>query len=567
MENAAQQQAKERLSGLLQHLQRLGPTEKLLIGSLAVILMLALFLVAQYAGQPSQVVAMTISDAGNRAAALTFLRGSGIPATSSDTGEVFVPDGQAVIARAMLQENQVVPMESMWLVDELREGQNWMNSRQDNHQQSVAARAKMLSMDLSRWRALRSAAVHLDVPEPGGLGRTHRDPRASVMVHSQNGELSPETVDAIAATIVGSVAGMRPEHVAIVDGATGMAYHARDARVRDSRFALEQRSQYEGILEDKIRELLRDIPGLSLSVLARLDNARRTQQSETFEKPVTGIVSEFRKETSQENTSRGGVGGTRSNEAMSISQGSAAGTSLTESEEKSDFEARFGKTVEQSEDPGGDVESVSVMLGVPRSYVRRLLELEQLPPAEGEEPAQPSPQQISQRFGQVSEDLEATIQKALAVIVTNEATGVAVTVSMLNDAGGTALGGAAFGASGPLGGAGGGGLGLGGGLIDKAVLGVLAVVSVGMMLMLVRRATKKAELPTPEELVGVPPALQGDGDLFGEAEEGEIALAGIELEDEKVHASKMLEQVGDLIESSPEMAAGLLGNWIRADDD
>jgi flagellar biosynthesis/type III secretory pathway M-ring protein FliF/YscJ len=99
------------------------------------------------------------------------------------------------------------------------------------------------------------------------------------------------------------------------------------------------------------------------------------------------------------------------------------------------------------------------------------------------------------------------------------------------------------------------------------VLGVLALVSLAMMAMLVRKATKKAELPTAEELVGIPPALQADGDLYGEADEGDVPMSGIELDEEQVRSSKMLEQVGELVKSSPETAAGLLQSWISASED
>ena len=116
---------------------------------------------------------------------------------------------------------------------------------------------------------------------------------------------------------------------------------------------------------------------------------------------------------------------------------------------------------------------------------------------------------------------------------------------------------------------GGGVLGLIGGgagdsLLDTALLGGLALVSLTMMVMMVRRSAKKVELPTAEELVGVPPVLESDSDLVGEAEEGEGALAGIEVGDEDVERNKMLDQIAELIQAEPQKAANLLGRWMAA---
>jgi len=567
VENAVGQ-PRERLRQVLAHLGRLGTTEKLLVACVAVIIGLSFYLVAQYAATPSTVPAVTIADPANRGRALSFLRANGLSATSSPAGEVLVPEGQAAMARAWLQESQVVPMDTKTLYERLADSRSWMNSRQQNHQQYWAIYAQALSEDLSLWRSLKRAVVRLDVPEPGGLGRAHRTRHASVTVFPAQGELPQQTVDAIARAVINSVSGLEPGNITIVDGLSGLSYQPSDGDGVSARAAMRQRAGVEEQIERKIREFLRDIPGLSLSVLARLDNARRTQQSQQYDKPVSGLATESRAETTQQSTTRGGAPGTRSNESMSITQGSAEGTRMDETTEDTAFEMRFPSVVEQSEDPGGDLESVSVLLGVPRSHVARLIELERAPAPEGEQPQPPTPQEITTRFEAVRADLEQRIRSALSVIVTGQPEDVAVSVSMLADAGGgpgsVTLGGLGVGGAG----AGGGGIlgALGGGLVDRVVLGVLALVSVGLMLMLVRRATRKADLPTAEEIVGIPQALQADGDVFGEADEGDVPMSGIELDDERVRTNKILEQVGDLVQSSPEVAGQLLQSWVSADE-
>ena len=568
----ATKQPKEKLRQLAGYLGRLGTIEKLLVGCVVVIVAMTFFLVSQYAGRSSTVQVALVSDPGEQARAVGALEAAGIRADASATGQIMVNQDYAMRARAMLMEQQIAPTQTASFVERLLEARSWMNSRQDNHQQYWAIYSQYLSEILSMWQSLSQARVVIDMPEQAGLGRAHRKPTATVTVWPVGGELSQDAVDAIAVGTAGAVAGLEPTGVSIVDGVSSMAYYASDDTRLSARRSLEHQAQVEALIEGKIRGFLRDIPGMSLGVFARVDSTRRTQQSQQFERAVSAIESESRTEQVQTSQSRGGVGGTRSNESMSVSQGSGDGTTFTETTEDSTFDSRFPSLTENVEDPGGDLLGVSVMLGVPRSHVLRLIEQETAPPAEDAEPVAPTPQEIADRFDRVRSDLEARIQVALGNIVTGDPADVAVTVSMLSDMPlvGSSASNAGFGGGGGMGGGGSGGgfMGLAsGGLIDKAVLGALALVSLAMMAMLMRKATKRAELPTAEELVGIPPALQADGDVFGEADEGDVPMSGIELDEEQVRAGKMLDQVGELVSASPETAASLLQSWVAADRD
>jgi len=79
---------------------------------------------------------------------------------------------------------------------------------------------------------------------------------------------------------------------------------------------------------------------------------------------------------------------------------------------------------------------------------------------------------------------------------------------------------------------------------------------------MVRRVGKRLELPSAEELVGIPPALDQDGDVLGEAEEAQAALSGIELSDEDMQRKQMLDQVATFVKDSPEDAATLFQRWM-----
>ena len=118
------------------------------------------------------------------------------------------------------------------------------------------------------------------------------------------------------------------------------------------------------------------------------------------------------------------------------------------------------------------------------------------------------------------------------------------------------------------GGSGGGAVGalLGGGMVKQLALGALAVAALGMMLMLVRKSAAPLTLPTAQELVGVPPAMETTSDLVGEADETQTAMLGIELGDDQLKSKKMLEQVAEMVKKNPGDAAGLMNRWIATEN-
>ena len=103
------------------------------------------------------------------------------------------------------------------------------------------------------------------------------------------------------------------------------------------------------------------------------------------------------------------------------------------------------------------------------------------------------------------------------------------------------------------------------GSVRSIGLGALALVSLLFMFMIVRRASHEEEMPTAEELVGIPPALTDENlDLVGEADESVAAMEGVEIDEKSVRRQQMLEQINELAMSSSDEAASLLRKWIKS---
>jgi flagellar biosynthesis/type III secretory pathway M-ring protein FliF/YscJ len=94
----------------------------------------------------------------------------------------------------------------------------------------------------------------------------------------------------------------------------------------------------------------------------------------------------------------------------------------------------------------------------------------------------------------------------------------------------------------------------------------LGLGALGFMFAIVKKAGKKQDLPTAEELVGLPPAIETASDLIGEADESDTPMAGIELEEGEVRTSMLLEQVSEMVKKDPEATAKLLKQWINVEE-
>jgi hypothetical protein len=215
-------------------------------------------------------------------------------------------------------------------------------------------------------------------------------------------------------------------------------------------------------------------------------------------------------------------------------------------------------------------------VSVPRGYVIAAIQSEKAaaggaPGTEAAPAPAPSEAEVQARFDAERKSIEEAVRPHLQARTTEgQLVPGEVMVALVAGEGGIASTPLRRGSGAAGSGGGGGGvatiLAYGGGIIDKVVLGALALVAVGMMFLMVRKAGKKVELPSPEQLVGLPPALATRSDLVGEADESETPIEGIEVGEDEIKAGKLREQVSELIKKSPEIAGNMLNRWVSAND-
>jgi hypothetical protein len=223
----------------------------------------------------------------------------------------------------------------------------------------------------------------------------------------------------------------------------------------------------------------------------------------------------------------------------------------------------FGKDERQIKDGKGYPLQINASIGVPRSYFVRLFQ-----EREGKPDAQPDAATIDMLVQTETEKIKNHVTPLIDTGAMEGATAGTVNVSIIPDFAMAVLPGSPT--TGPGNGSAGaesiGGSLVGDGLVKYVSLGGLAILSLTMMFMMVRKASVREALPTAQELVGIPPALAAaDGDLVGEADEASPALEGVELNDDAIRRSQMLDQITDMITKTPDDAANLLRRWMKAE--
>ncbi len=553
-------QLRQVLNTMQAQLTRLTASQKLLMASLAVVMLMTLFIVSQYAGTSTYVPLYGDSTPEDQQAARELLQINDIPFEPRD-GQIYVPLDKKYFALAQLSQAGALPADSSLLFSNITDRQSWAMSSEQRRQMERLALQNELALTIAQFDGVRSAKVLIDAPEPQGLGAATRSPTASATVFSSNGQpISQRTVDAVAALVAGAKSGLDPSDIRVIDGAqnTQRRPTSEDDAVASTNF--DQTLKVEKSIRDKLLNLLAYIDGVIVAVNAQVDTRRVSTESRRVLPNGAGSQTFALRESSMEETqtasTRSGEPGVRSNTGLDISRGSTGGTQFSKTDTQAELRPEVGYEQQRVIDPRGVVTKLNATINVPRSYfVARYKDFN------GAD-AEPTDADLQPVIDQETARIRADVEPLVDTPDVDDGPG-AVVVSMIPDWA-------------PVRdqtqSAGIGGIGLGGGtfamnnIVKTIALGGLAVLSLGLMARTLKRASKPADLPTAEELVGVPAVPQTQTDMVGEAGEADAALAGVELTEEEIDRRQMLEQVGELIDAKPDVAAALLNKWIATSD-
>lgn len=574
-------------ANIQKYLGQLSGKDKTLIGALIVVAALVMVLFGLWSSKAAMVPLLPDMGPEANASAVETLKDADIAYESRD-GKVYVLPEKRMAALAYLQQAGKLPENSATLFANLIKNQNWMASKSQSDQINNAALCEVLSAIVSNFKGVEKAAVMIDAPETTGFGTSYRKPTASVGVTMKSGRtLDKELVDAIAAMISGAKAGLAIDNVRVVDLRNGRQFTAsatEDYRASDY---LDSVTKFEERLQKKVGEIIgRFDPLCVVSASVQVENTSRNTVTDKVlpESKTGGSVSFKVREKTTENTESSGSGaagsaapGLNSNVGADVASGAGVNTGSKGSQQnttESEFKPEPGREKTTVVAPGGMPTRISVMISLSREYIAGLIKLQKSQPTSGgaapAASAEPTQAEIEAAFAKEKTRLEKDITPLVqTVAVENQAsTTPRVTVALIPVPqtgpllATIGLPGASVSSSGD-----GGLVGqlLSGSVIKTAFLGLLAFVALGMMLMLVKKSSKPQDLPTAEEIVGLPPIIDAAEDVVGEADEGAMAMEGIELDEGALKNKKMLESIEEMVKKNPQDAASMLTRWLNVE--
>ncbi len=290
----------------------------------------------------------------------------------NDTGAVTVAEGDFYKARMLVASNGALatPETGDQMLDKLPMGA----SRALEGERLRSAREHDLQLTIGEIDGVDSVRVHLAEGEKSVFVRDNVAPSASVMVRMKSGrQLSESQVSAIVNLVAGSVPGLSPDTVKVVD------QHGRllsQGGTADSD-RLDLQARMESKLREQISQLLRPMLGegnFSSEIQIELDMSDITSARESYDKD--GVV---RSETQQQSQTTGtgqaaGVPGVLANTPPPATQAqagppqgtqpNATATPPTNGESSSSRTYELGREVSVSNSGPGSIKRLSVAVAI-----------------------------------------------------------------------------------------------------------------------------------------------------------------------------------------------------------
>lgn len=539
------------LAQIQAQLTQLSTSQKMLIGTLLLLIPMVLWIVIAYASSPQMIAVLDQSfDAARRGQITSYLDSRGIKYTA--TGDrIMVPAERRLEVLASLQMQELLPEDTSKGFDAMVDKQTWWQSESQNRQLYLIAKQNVLSQVIRAYPWAKQATVLISMPQQLGFGATAHRPSASVNIVTAGAPLDQKKVDAIAGLVSGAVAEMKPADVTVIDAAAGRQWKVRPENDMAGGDYLELINNQERYYREKISNALTYIRNVIVAVNVEVDMTQRKTDSTSFDrdKSVELLTRERNNTSKTTDAPSGGEPGPRANTGASIAAAApGAGKSQSTEETETSFEPHPGKIHEIAAIPGGTPTRISATVNVPRSFIVALYRKSK--PDEKSEPTDDALKPL------IADQMDR-IQKQIAPLVKTKDAGTVV-VDVYPDGAGDMLGApgdpATAGVTSTL---------LVGGYVKPVSLGALALVSLTMMMLMVRKAAQRPMTPSIEELAGIPPQVPTEDEMIGEAEASEPTLQGMELDEDTIRHKKLTEQVVEMIKANPNDVGGLLGRWIR----
>ena len=236
---------------------------------------------------------------------------------------------------------------------------------------NVRALEGELARTITSLTRIKTARVHLVLPERELFRRERKDPSASIVL-SVRGELSTGEIRAIQHMVASAIEGMTPSHVSIVDDQGNLLASGTgdDTSGALSGEATERTLSYENLLRTRVEDMLANVVGAGrarVEVAAEIDYNRSTTTQETFD-PNSQVVRSSQLRESENVTAGANGQVTVANELPGASGDAGTGEAEkgTTSEEVTNYE--ISKTTQTAVSEAGQIKRLSVAVVVDGTY-------------------------------------------------------------------------------------------------------------------------------------------------------------------------------------------------------
>ncbi|RST32264.1 flagellar M-ring protein FliF [Sphingomonas ginkgonis] len=323
-----------------------------------------------------------LSDA-DKSAVVTALQASGISYTlNPDSGAVQVGDGDLQRARILLA-GQGLPKAAP-AGDALIANLPLGSSRAVEGETLRSAHETDLARTIEAIDSVKTAKVHLAMPDPSPFVRDQRPPAASVMLTIQSGRaLSEAQVRAIQQLVASSVSGLAADQVSVVDQ-SGALLSGQGASADDKNFQLQL--QAENRFRQALTTLLTPMLGdgnFTAEVHADIDPSESQSTRESYPQNDRALRSEEGNKTTSATTNAPAVGipGALSNQpppptqlaSQAPAQTPAAPAAKADGDSTETYSRSFdvGREISVTHNPEGRLHRISVAVAINETGKKR----------------------------------------------------------------------------------------------------------------------------------------------------------------------------------------------------
>lgn len=235
-----------------------------------------------------------------------------------------------------------------------------------------------LARTIGQIREVQQARVHIVLPQPTLFTDRDKPPSASVVLSLRPGaRLTPEQVRAVVRLVSGSVEGMDPDRVAVIDSAGRILSQGSDrGPTAGTTSQLEYQASVEADLQRRVQSMLEEVLGpgkATVRVAAQVEFSQGERTEERVD-PNSVVRTEQRTtETAKGSSTRpAGVPGTGSNVGTAATGLRETSSTNETAKEQESIQYEVGRVVERRTLVAGEVKrlSVAVLVDPPYKIVR-----------------------------------------------------------------------------------------------------------------------------------------------------------------------------------------------------